>query len=91
MGKVVPMKKKKLTYSQSCDKLWKEQTELFENTKVENHFGLAFNCISNFLLLISLSGACIHTMKDILNDSFKKYIEYEEETLKKAKKQKSIK
>ena len=30
-------------------------------------------------------------MKDILNDSFKKYIEYEEETLKKAKKQKSIK
>tara|TARA_R100000655_G_scaffold28027_1_gene56975 strand:- start:2127 stop:2402 length:276 start_codon:yes stop_codon:yes gene_type:complete len=91
MSKVVAMKKKKLTFNQSCDKLWKEQNELFENTKIENHFGLAFNGISNFLLLISFSGACIHTMKEILNDSFERYIEHEEKILKEEKKQKAIK
>tara|TARA_R100000742_G_C4211456_1_gene37721 strand:- start:97 stop:372 length:276 start_codon:yes stop_codon:yes gene_type:complete len=91
MGKVVPMKKKKLTYNQANDKLLKFQFDLFKDTKEKDHTSLAFNGISTFLFLLSNSGICVHAMKDILNDSFDKYIDFEQETLKKAKKQKAIK
>jgi len=91
MGKVVPMKKKKLTYNQSYEKLTKFQFNLFNDTKEKDHTSLAFNGISTFLFLLSNSGICIHTMKDILNDSFDHYIKYEQNILKEVKKQKAIK
>lgn len=91
MGKVVPMKKKKLTHNQAEDKLLKFQFDLFENSKEINHCDIAYNGISTFLFLLSQNGVCVHAMKDILNDSFDKYIYFEQEILKKAKKQKAIK
>ena len=91
MNKVLPIKNKKLTNNQANDKLLKFQFDLFIDTKEKDHIHIAFNGISTFLFLLSNSGVCIHQMKDILNDSFDRYIEYEEENLKKAKKQRAVK
>ena len=91
MGKVVPMKKKKLTNNQANDKLLKFQFDLFKDTKEKDHTHIAFSGISTFLFLLSNSGVCVHQMKDILNDSFDHYIKYEQNLLKEVKKQKAIK